>query len=234
MGKHWFPHVVSFKPLSFCPLPSSWQKNSKLPYPNIQGADHHWKKYPAPLTTRNPTAKFSWMLSWHLAIRTKPSVDNKIRLKVKVAQLCLTLCDLMDYTVHGILQARILEWLAFPFSRGSSQHRDCTQTSRIAGGFFTSWATRGGPRILEWVAFSLSSWSSWPRNQTGVSFITGRFFTNLTIREAQQIRNKLLKCFSGFFFLFWLATWHVTKDQTSAPCSGSRILTTGLPGDFLS
>ena len=41
-------------------------------------------------------------------------------LKVKVAQSCLTLCDSMDYTVHGILQARILEWVAFPFSRGSS------------------------------------------------------------------------------------------------------------------
>ena len=38
---------------------------------------------------------------------------------VKVTQSCLTLCDPMDYTVHGILQARILEWVAFPFSRGS-------------------------------------------------------------------------------------------------------------------
>ena len=48
----------------------------------------------------------------------------------------------MDYTVHGILQARILEWVAFPFSRGSFQPRDWTQVSRIAGRFFTSWATR--------------------------------------------------------------------------------------------
>ena len=48
----------------------------------------------------------------------------------------------LDYTVHGILQARILEWVTFPFSRGSSQPRDWTQVSRIAGGFFTSWATR--------------------------------------------------------------------------------------------
>ena len=63
-------------------------------------------------------------------------------LKVKVAQSCLTLCHPMDYTVHGILQARILEWVAFPFSRGSSQPRDWTQVSHIAGGFFTSWATR--------------------------------------------------------------------------------------------
>ena len=44
--------------------------------------------------------------------------------EVKVAQLYLTLCDPMNYTVHGILQARILEWVAFPFSRESSQPRD--------------------------------------------------------------------------------------------------------------
>ena len=44
-------------------------------------------------------------------------------LTVKVTQLSLTLCDPVDYTVHGILQARILEWIAFPFSRGSSQPR---------------------------------------------------------------------------------------------------------------
>ena len=44
--------------------------------------------------------------------------------KVKVTQLCLTLCDPMDSTVHGILQARILEWVAFPFSKESSQPRD--------------------------------------------------------------------------------------------------------------
>ena len=54
--------------------------------------------------------------------------------RVKVAQSCPTLCDLMGYTIHGILQVRILEWVAFPFSRGSSQPRDRTQVSRIAGG----------------------------------------------------------------------------------------------------
>ena len=61
---------------------------------------------------------------------------------VKVAQLCPTLCDPMDYTVHGILQARMLDWVAFPSSRGSSQPRDGTQVSHIASGFFTSWAIR--------------------------------------------------------------------------------------------
>ena len=47
----------------------------------------------------------------------------------------------MDYAVHGILQARILEWVAYPFPKGSSQPRDRTQVSRIAGRFFSSWAT---------------------------------------------------------------------------------------------
>ena len=56
--------------------------------------------------------------------------------------MCLTLCDHKDYTVPGILQARILEWVAIPFSKGSSQTRDRTQVSHIAGRFFTSWATR--------------------------------------------------------------------------------------------
>ena len=59
-------------------------------------------------------------------------------MKVKVTQLCLTLCDPVDYIVHGILQTRILEWVIFPFSRESSQPRDQTQVSCIAGRFFTA------------------------------------------------------------------------------------------------
>ena len=57
---------------------------------------------------------------------------------MKVAQLSPILCDPMDYTVQRILQARILEWVASPFSRGSSKPRDLTQVSHIAGGFFTN------------------------------------------------------------------------------------------------
>ena len=90
-------------------------------------------------------------------------------MKGKVTQSCLTLCDHMDYTVHGILQDRKLEWVAFPFSRGSSQPRDQTQVSHIAGGFFTSRTTREA-QALDWkgeklggslaVSFSLSLWLS--------------------------------------------------------------------------
>ena len=59
-------------------------------------------------------------------------------LKLKLAQLCLTLCDPVDLTVRGTFQARILEWVAFPFFRGSTQPRDQTQVSHTAGRFFTS------------------------------------------------------------------------------------------------
>ena len=56
----------------------------------------------------------------------------------KSHQSCLTLCDPMDYTAHGILQATILEWVAFPFFKGSSQPRDRTQVSQNVGRFFIS------------------------------------------------------------------------------------------------
>ena len=61
---------------------------------------------------------------------------------VKVAQSSPTLCNPMDYTVHGILHARILGWIAIPFFGGSSQPRNQTRVSCIAGRFITKWATR--------------------------------------------------------------------------------------------
>ena len=61
---------------------------------------------------------------------------------MQFTQLCPTLCDPVDYTVHGILQARILEWVTLLFSGGSFQPRDQTQVSHIEGGLFTSWTTR--------------------------------------------------------------------------------------------
>ena len=75
-------------------------------------------------------------------------------LYAKLLQSCLTLCDLMDcsppcFSVHGVLQARILEWVAMPFSRGSSQPRDQTHVSCIyciAGGFFTA-GLLGKPQV---------------------------------------------------------------------------------------
>ena len=64
-----------------------------------------------------------------------------------VARLCPKLCDPVNHvtpgsSVHGILQVRILEWVAMPSSRGPSQLRDQTQVTLIAGGLFTIWTTR--------------------------------------------------------------------------------------------
>ena len=76
--------------------------------------------------------------------RRKSLITNRVS---KVAQSCPTLCDPMDCSlpgssVPGILQARILEWVAVSFSRESSQPRVQTQVSPIVGSFFTDWATR--------------------------------------------------------------------------------------------
>ena len=83
-----------------------------------------------------PTALTSPLnVLWHL-------VSNSL---MKWSESCSVVSKSLrphNYTVHGTLQARILEWVDFPFSRGSSQPRDQTQVSHIAGGFFTSWATR--------------------------------------------------------------------------------------------
>ena len=73
--------------------------------------------------------------------------------KSEVTQLCPTLCDPVDgsppgSSIHGIHQARILEWVGISFFRGSSQPRDWTQVSHIAGRYFTLWDTRA--MVGEW------------------------------------------------------------------------------------
>ena len=75
-----------------------------------------------------------------------------------VAQSCPTLCDPVVCTppgssVHGILLARILEWVASPFSRGSSGPRNRTQVSHIAGRFFTIWVTRELDKLFNEITF---------------------------------------------------------------------------------
>ena len=89
--------------------------------------------------TTEPSGKPRWS--------TNPYRCWKIKKKVRVTQSCPTLYISMDYSqlvssVHGILQARTLECVAIPFSRGSSQPRDWTCVSSTAGRVFTVWATR--------------------------------------------------------------------------------------------
>ena len=89
----------------------------------------------------------------------------------------------------GILQARkILEWVDMPWSRGSSQLRDGTQVSHVAGDWGTGGCppseSPGKPKNTGRGTYPFSRGSSWPRNWTGVSCITGRFFTSWATREA--------------------------------------------------
>ena len=119
-------------------------------------------------------------------------------MKVKIAQSCLTLCDPMDWglpgsSVHGILQARILEWVAVPFSRGSSQPRDQTQVSHITGRFPFS---RGSSQPRDWTqvsgiagGFLLSESPGKPMN-TGV----GSLFLLQGIFLTQGLNQGLLNC----------------------------------------
>ena len=90
-----------------------------------------------------------WALRMTSVPPRKPAFPES-RVKVQVTQLCLTLCDPMHCSppgssVHGILQARILEWVGIPFSRGSFRPSGQTQVSCIADKFFTIWATRKAP-----------------------------------------------------------------------------------------
>ena len=155
-----------------------------------------------------------------------------MKVKVWVAQSCPTLCNPRDCSppgssVHGILQARILEWVAIPFSRRSSWPRnwtcevkvkllsrvwilDCSLPVSSVYGIFQA-------RILECVAISFSRGSSWSRDRTRVSHIAGRHFSIwatrvITIQMSQtfhylwnqSIIFKVLgfeKSWSSFYFL---------------------------------
>ena len=91
-------------------------------------------------------------------------VLQSITCYVLAAQLCLTFCDPMDCSppgssVHGISLARILEWIAIPFSRGSSQPRDQTQVSSIANGILTVWATREVPNNVLSSTYNTNSYN---------------------------------------------------------------------------
>ena len=89
--------------------------------------------------------------------------ENNIRNLKKLVtgdNRCNSLCNPIDYTVHGILQAKILAWVAIPFYRGSSQPWDWTHVSHIAGGFFTSWVTGEAHFLLNSVLNSTLSFSN--------------------------------------------------------------------------
>ena len=118
----------------------------------------------------------------------------KMASEVKVAHSCPTLWDAMDCSlpgssVHRILQARILEWVAITFSRGSSQSRDETQVSCIAGRIFTVWATREAQEYWSGLAILSSNYLRNLMEKEPFCIILGNYYVVLCV---------LLNCFHPY------------------------------------
>ena len=109
------------------------------------------------------------LTGWEVGLHDLLFLTWRSESESEVAQSCPTLCDPMDCSlpgssVHGIFLARVLEWVAIPFSRKSSQLRDQTQVSWTASRFFTIWATREAPYpinigfLCHYLGSSLLAW----------------------------------------------------------------------------
>ena len=123
---------------------------------------------------------------------------------MKVTQLCLTLCDPMDYKVHGILQARILKWVAFPFFRNLPNPGIKPRSPALQADFLPA-EPQGKPKNTGVGSLFLLQQIFPPWNWTGVSCIAGRFFTKWAIRNICKhiwIHTYILTILKGFFFPF--------------------------------
>ena len=108
--------------------------------------DYHGPGHPSCVFITVPSAEFITVQSWVCLFHQGMECMRVFKVKVLAVQLCLTLCEPTDCSlpgssVHGILQAIILEWVAIPSSRGSFWPMDQTWVSCVAGGFFAIWAT---------------------------------------------------------------------------------------------
>ena len=114
----------------------------------------------------------------------------------EVAQSCPTLCDpvdcnLLGFCVHGILQARILEWIATSFSRGSSRPRDRTRVSRVGGRRFNLWAIREA--LGTWTdSFFFWTWEKWSR-KIWISHVSFLIFFLSVLPYLQPISTSIME-----------------------------------------
>ena len=144
----------------------------------------------------------SWWIS-HVSLR-RMCILLLLIYKSEVAQLCPTLCHPMDCSppgssVHGILQARVLEWVAISSSRGTFQPRDRTQVSCVAGRRFTFWATREAPSVqfssvqsLSRVRLFATPWSA--ARQASLSITNSRSSLKLMSVELVMPSSHLILC----------------------------------------
>ena len=114
---------------------------------------------------------------------------------VKVVQSCLTLCDPIDYTVHGILQAQNTGVGSLPLLQGIFPTQGSNSGLPHCSQILYQLSHKGSPRILEWVAYPFSDRSSPLRNPTGVSCMAGGFFINWGIRELSLTKGIYYRLF---------------------------------------
>ena len=140
---------------------------------------------------------------------------------MKVCQSYPTLCDpkdcsLPDSSVHGIFQARILEWEAVPFSRESSQSRDWTQVSCIAGGFFTS-EPPGKPKKPGVGSLYLLQETFPNQGSNWGSCIAGSFFTSWATREAHNGKINISQKEKHQYNIILAYIYGIQKDGNDDP-----------------
>ena len=167
-------------------------------------------------------------LSWkHFQYQVKYEIWNmmlKIKLEVScavlclVTQSCLILFDRMDCSPsgssgHGILQTRILEWIAMPpHPPGDLPNLGIKPRFPILQVILYCLSHQGNPRILEWIAYPFSRVSSQPRNQTGVSCIASRCFTKLGGKPQKYHNETIRKETWKHVFLFIEVSLHIKTD----------------------
>ena len=155
------------------------------------------------------------------------------RVASEATQSCLTLCNPMDCrlpdsSVHGIFQARVLEWVAISFSRGSSRPRDWTWVSCIAGRCFTIWAT--GEATSPGVTLYVWSHAHWTLEPTGPCSSASGLDHSLSGRHhhcaASGLKRALDKvprsCPPGYPWPPLTADWHTQRTMSEGPASVRR------------
>ena len=119
-------------------------------------------------------------------------------------------CSLLGSSIHGIFQARMLEWVAISFSRGSSQPRDWTQISRIVGRHFTIWATR------EVTIEYLKQWIKWCQQRREKGRVKKKKKTRSVILYFQSdyiAAFSVPKCIGLAKKFIWVFLWDAMKHS---------------------
>ena len=122
-------------------------------------------------------------------------------------------------SIHGIFQARVLEWVAISFSRGTSWPEDQTQVSHMAGGCFTHWATKEAPESMEtviktngWLQYRVISKSKGKRRQLSEQMVQGLWYSSWDLK-VQETEQESLSSGRKYTHVCVLQLWNALKYE---------------------